>query len=140
MLGLRSHSQLLHNSYSSSSSPVHLLSRSHIQTHSILIQRRVWCGAGKRAGGAGSPAKGGAAGQKQHSGKSNTQQGRPNIYENVPSTEGSAMQRMITSSISRIGNDSLTALQELTDIVDEWSSSFDFIHTSAAFTKAANLS
>lgn len=46
-----------------------------------------YAGAGKRAGGAGSPAKGGAAGQKQHSGKSNTQQGRPNIYENVPSTE-----------------------------------------------------
>ncbi|KAF6263978.1 hypothetical protein COO60DRAFT_1663389 [Scenedesmus sp. NREL 46B-D3] len=46
---------------------------------------------------------------------------------------------MITSSIKQISNDSPTGLQELADVVDEWGSSFGFVHTAAAFTKAANL-
>jgi hypothetical protein len=53
--------------------------------------------------------------------------------------QGSALQRTITSSIREIRNDSATGLQELEDVVDQWGSSFDFISTSAAFTKAANL-
>uniref|UniRef100_A0A383VYP9 Uncharacterized protein n=1 Tax=Tetradesmus obliquus TaxID=3088 RepID=A0A383VYP9_TETOB len=63
----------------------------------------------------------------------------PNSHEDAPATDGSAMQRMVASSIKRISNDSPTALQELADIVDEWGSSFDFITTAAAITKAANL-
>jgi hypothetical protein len=53
--------------------------------------------------------------------------------------QGSALDRIITSSITRIENNSPTGLQELGDIVEEWGSSFDFIHTSAAFSKAAKL-
>jgi hypothetical protein len=52
--------------------------------------------------------------------------------------QGSALQRVVTSSIKQINSDSSTGLQELEDIIDQWGSSFDFIHT-AAFTKAANL-
>lgn len=49
------------------------------------------------------------------------------------------MERIITSNISNIRNDSPTAQQELEDVVNEWGCSFNFIHTAAAFTKAAKL-
>jgi hypothetical protein len=53
--------------------------------------------------------------------------------------QGSALQRTITSSIRDISDDSATGLQELEDVVSEWGSNFNFIHTSAAIVKAAKL-
>jgi hypothetical protein len=49
------------------------------------------------------------------------------------------MERMITSSITRIRNDSPTGLQELADVVNEWGGSFGNKQVSAAIVKAAKL-
>jgi hypothetical protein len=46
---------------------------------------------------------------------------------------------MITNSIKEISNDSFTGLQEQSDVIDQWGSSFGYIQVSAAFVKAANL-
>ncbi|WIA40529.1 hypothetical protein OEZ86_013876 [Tetradesmus obliquus] len=81
-----------------------------------------WTDAGKRPGGAGRAANSDeTAGQKQQGSKRGNPQGRrmPNSHEDAPATDGSAMQRMVASSIKRISNDSPTALQELADIVNE---------------------
>jgi hypothetical protein len=53
--------------------------------------------------------------------------------------QGTALQKTITSSIREISSDSATGLLELEEVVSNWGSSFHFIATSAAFTKAANL-
>jgi hypothetical protein len=49
------------------------------------------------------------------------------------------LQRTITSSIKQISNDSPTGLQELEDIMNQWGGTFNYIHTFAAFVKAASL-
>eukprot|EP00878_Enallax_costatus_P013975 GHUV01014614.1.p1 GENE.GHUV01014614.1~~GHUV01014614.1.p1 ORF type:complete len:551 (+),score=107.19 GHUV01014614.1:166-1818(+) len=56
-------------------------------------------------------------------------------HQEPPANLGTALTRQITSSIRESQR-----LQDLEDIVDEWGSSFDYIHVSAAFAKAAKLS
>jgi hypothetical protein len=53
--------------------------------------------------------------------------------------QGSVLERVITSSIKQIKVDSPTGYLELADVLEQWGSSWNYIHTSAAFTKAANL-
>jgi hypothetical protein len=53
--------------------------------------------------------------------------------------QGSMLEKTITTSIKQISNSSPTALGELEDVVDEWGSTFNYIHVSAAFAKAGNL-
>jgi hypothetical protein len=53
--------------------------------------------------------------------------------------QGSVLERQITSSIREIKVDSPTGYLELSDVREQWGSSWNYIHTSAAFTKAANL-
>jgi hypothetical protein len=53
--------------------------------------------------------------------------------------QGSMLEKTITISIKEISNSSPTGLQELEDIVDQWGSSFNYIHASAAIVKAGNL-
>jgi hypothetical protein len=57
----------------------------------------------------------------------------------APWLQGSTLEKTITISIKQISNSSSTGLQELADIVDQWGSSFNYIHASAAITKAGNL-
>jgi hypothetical protein len=51
----------------------------------------------------------------------------------------SVLEREITSSIKQIKVDSPTGYLELSDVREQWGSSWNYIHTSAAFTKAAKL-
>jgi hypothetical protein len=53
--------------------------------------------------------------------------------------QGSALELLTTKQIRQIDNSSSTGLEELADIVEQWGSTFNYIHTSAAFAKAANL-
>jgi hypothetical protein len=49
--------------------------------------------------------------------------------------QASALTRMVTNHIKEA-----ESVLELADVVDEWGSSFDYIHTAAAFTRAGNVS
>uniref|UniRef100_A0A383W0C2 Uncharacterized protein n=1 Tax=Tetradesmus obliquus TaxID=3088 RepID=A0A383W0C2_TETOB len=55
------------------------------------------------------------------------------------SKQGSALEVAVTRSIKAIDTEQPAGPQQLQDVVDQWGSSFNFIHASAAFAKAAKL-
>uniref|UniRef100_A0A383V400 FAST kinase leucine-rich domain-containing protein n=1 Tax=Tetradesmus obliquus TaxID=3088 RepID=A0A383V400_TETOB len=106
---------------------------------SSLVPLCAAAAAGKRPGSGSSAAVDSAAGNKKPSSKQPKQRGGNTFYDNAPTEQGSALQPMITNSITQISDDSPTDRQELEEIVGEWGGSFNYIQVSAAFSKAAKL-